>query len=46
MRNVLGEDIAGWVILLALILVLVFGTKRISDGNVNNVFSNPANVQQ
>jgi hypothetical protein len=41
MRDLFGEDILGYVILLV-ILVLVFGTKRNSDGNINNVFSNAA----
>jgi hypothetical protein len=46
MRDLFGEDIFGYVILLVVILVLVFGTKRISDGDINNVFSNAASVKQ
>jgi hypothetical protein len=46
MRDLFGEDILGYVILLVVILVLVFGTNRISDPNTNNVFSNAATVKQ
>jgi hypothetical protein len=46
MRDLFGEDILGYVILLVVILVLVFGTKRNSDDNINNVFSNAASVKQ
>jgi hypothetical protein len=46
MRDLFGEDILGYVILVVVILVLVFGTKRNSDGNINNVFSNAASVKQ
>ena len=34
-----GQDIAEYAVMLAVILVLVVGTVRLSGGNANNAFS-------
>ncbi len=35
-----GQDIAEYSVMLAVILVIVVGTVRLSGSNANNVFSN------
>jgi Flp pilus assembly pilin Flp len=35
-----GQDIAEYAVMLAVILVLVVGTIRLSGSNANNAFSN------
>src|SRR5579862_1067762 len=39
MRNYLGDEIVEDLTFLVVVLTLVLGTHRFSDGNVNNVFS-------
>ena len=34
-----GQDVAEYVVMLAVILVIVIGTVRLIGGNANNVFS-------
>ena len=41
-RNVEGQDIAEYAVMLAVILVIVIGTVRLIGGNANNVFSSVA----
>jgi Flp pilus assembly pilin Flp len=42
-----GQDIAEYVVMLLLILMLVIGAVRLAGGNVNDVFSRVAdNLQQ
>ncbi len=41
-----GQDIAEYVVMLAVILVLVIGTVRLIGTNANNVFSNVASAVQ
>ena len=41
-----GQDIAEYVVMLAVILVIVVGTVRLVGGNANNVFSNVASSVQ
>ena len=38
-RSDQGQDIAEYAVMLAVILVIVIGTVRLSGGNANNVFS-------
>jgi hypothetical protein len=46
MRYLLGDEIVPYIIFLVVILVLVLGTHRTSDGNVNNAFSKVASETQ
>ena len=41
-----GEDIAEYVVILAVILVLVVGTVRLVGSNANNAFSSVASSVQ
>jgi len=41
-----GQDIAEYAVMLAVILVLVVGTVRLIGSNANNVFSNAASSIQ
>jgi Flp pilus assembly pilin Flp len=41
-----GQDIAEYAVILAVILVLVFGTIRLVGSNANSVFSNAASSIQ
>ncbi len=38
----MGQDIAEYAVMLAVILVIVVGTLRLIGGNANNVFSSVA----
>jgi Flp pilus assembly pilin Flp len=42
----LGQDIAEYAVMLAVILVLVVGTIRLIGANANNAFSNVASALQ
>ncbi len=42
----IGQDIAEYAVMLAVILVLVVGTIRLVGSNANNVFSNAASSIQ
>ena len=42
----LGQDIAEYAVMLAVILVIVVGTVRLIGSNANNVFSNVASSIQ
>jgi len=50
LRNLLltdvGQDIAEYAVMLAVILVIVVGTIRLVGSNANNVFSNVASSIQ
>jgi len=39
-----GQDVAGYAVMLAVILVLVVGTVRLIGGNANNAFSTVAST--
>jgi Flp pilus assembly pilin Flp len=41
-----GQDIAGYAVMLAVILVLVVGTVRLIGSNANNAFSSVASSLQ
>ena len=41
-RNVEGQDIAEYAVMLAVILVIVIGTVRLIGSNANTVFSQVA----
>ncbi|MGC2475056.1 MAG: hypothetical protein WA485_12025 [Candidatus Sulfotelmatobacter sp.] len=41
-----GQDIAEYAVMLAVILVIVVGTVRLIGSNANNVFSNVASSLQ
>ncbi len=45
-RDVEGQDIAEYAVMLAVILVLVVGTIRLIGSSANNVFSNTASSIQ
>jgi len=45
-REEAGQDIAGYAVMLAVILVLVVGTVRLIGSNANNVFSSAASAIQ
>jgi len=45
-RDDLGQDIAEYAVMLAVILVLVVGTVRLIGTNANTVFSNVASSLQ
>jgi Flp pilus assembly pilin Flp len=42
----IGQDIAEYAVMLAVILVLVVGTVRLVGSSANNVFSNAASSIQ
>jgi Flp pilus assembly pilin Flp len=42
----IGQDIAEYAVMLAVILVIVVGTIRLVGGNANNVFSTVASSVQ
>lgn len=41
-----GQDVAEYAAMLAVILVIVFGTIRLVGSNANNAFSNAASALQ
>ena len=41
-----GQDIAGYAVMLAVILVIVVGTIRLVGSNANNVFSSVGSAVQ
>ena len=41
-----GQDIAEYAVMLAVILVIVVGTLRLTGSNTNTVFSNVASTMQ
>ena len=41
-----GQDVAEYAVMLAVILVIVFGTIRLAGSNANNAFSNAASAIQ
>ena len=41
-----GQDVAEYAVMLAVILVIVFGTIRLVGSNTNNAFSHAASVVQ
>ena len=41
-----GQDVAEYAVMLAVILVVVFGTIRLVGSNANNAFSNAASAIQ
>ena len=45
-RDDQGQDIAGYAVMLAVILVLVVGTVRLVGSNANNVFSSVGSAIQ
>lgn len=45
-REDIGQDIAEYAVMLAVILVLVVGTVRLVGSNANTVFSNAASSIQ
>jgi Flp pilus assembly pilin Flp len=45
-REVQGQDIAEYAVMLAVILVIVVGTIRLIGSNANNVFSSVASSVQ
>ncbi len=45
-RHDVGQDIAEYAVMLAVILVLVVGTIRLVGSNANNVFSSAASSIQ
>jgi Flp pilus assembly pilin Flp len=45
-REELGQDIAEYAVMLAVILVIVVGTIRLIGSNANNVFSSAASSLQ
>jgi Flp pilus assembly pilin Flp len=45
-REEVGQDIAEYAVMLAVILVIVVGTIRLIGSNANTVFSNAASTIQ
>ena len=45
-RDDVGQDIAEYAVMLAVILVIVVGTIRLVGSNANNVFSSVASTVQ
>jgi Flp pilus assembly pilin Flp len=45
-RDELGQDIAEYAVMLAVILIIVVGTVRLIGTNANNVFSSVASAVQ
>jgi len=45
-KDEIGQDIAEYAVMLAVILVLVVGTIRLVGSNANNVFSSVASTIQ
>ncbi len=45
-RDDLGQDIAEYAVMLAVILVIVIGTVKLIGSNANSTFSNVANSLQ
>jgi len=45
-KQSVGQDIAEYAVMLAVILVVVVGTLRLIGSNTNNVFSNVASTLQ
>jgi Flp pilus assembly pilin Flp len=43
-RHEVGQDIAEYAVILAVILVLVVGTVRLIGNNANSAFSNAASA--
>ena len=41
-----GQDVAEYAVMLAVILVIVFGTIRLVGSNANNAFSHAASALQ
>ena len=41
-----GQDVAEYAVMLAVILVIVFGTIRLVGSNANNAFSNATSALQ
>jgi len=45
-RDDLGQDIAEYAVMLAVILIIVIGTVKLIGSNANSTFSNVANSLQ
>ena len=45
-KNVSGQDIAEYAVMLAVIIVIVIGTVKLVGGNANNIFSKVASALQ